>query len=90
MPEEQPPITPLHLTQHVVHTVDEWPERTSFMPEWLTYAHVYSATVDGDTVTINAFNGTAEYHLTGETEAGGARVAELVDGAVTDRTVEQD
>jgi hypothetical protein len=84
MPDEQeqpPEITPLAFTQHLVLVVEQpWPERTSFMPTLLQNPHVYHATYDeaAKTVEFSVFNGGARYHLTGETEAGGALVAELV------------
>lgn len=82
MPDEPTPeITPLQFTQHLVLVVEQpWPERTSFMPEMLQRPYVYHATYHEDAriVRFKVFNGEATYKLSGETEAGGALVADLV------------
>lgn len=79
MDEKQPPITPIARTQHIVFTVPHWPERTAFTEDWLTMAHVNSATVDGDLVTFDVFNGGATYRLRRDLpREGPAIVADLV------------
>lgn len=90
MTDEPTPITPLAFTQHRVLTMDApWPERTSIMPAVLQSPHVYFATYDeqAQTVTFDIFNGSATYKISGEVEAGGALVAELVDSKKTSRKV---
>lgn len=85
---ERSPITPIAFTQHLVVTVDAWPERTSFMPDALTSPHLYHAAYDARarTLTFAIFNGAAVYRLTGEALPHGALVAERVEHATTDRT----
>lgn len=89
MPDNEPlPITPIHFEQHTVHTVESWPERTSFTDEWLTMAHAHSATYDTDLVTFKVFNGKATYRLRRDLpRQGPAIVADLLDGNVTRRKV---
>jgi hypothetical protein len=85
--DEPLPIEPLHLTQHTAYTVTRWPERTSFTDDWLKMAHVYGATVDGDTVTFDLFNGTSTYRLQRAEQVGAAIPADLIEGKITRRKV---
>jgi hypothetical protein len=81
--EQQPPpeILPINFQRRLVYTVDSWPARTAFTVEWLTKERPPNVTVDGDTVTIYAHNGTAIYTLKhGEPMHGNGIVAELVEG----------
>lgn len=76
---KQPPIEPIHRVQHIVHTVERWPERTAFTEDWLTMAHANSATVDGDLVTFDLFNGGGAYRLRRDLPPEGpAIIADLV------------
>lgn len=83
MADEQPPITPLNFTQHVVVTVERWPQKTAVMPDLLRNPHTRNATYDeqAQTLTFEVFNGGAVYKILGETTANGALVAELVEGS---------
>ena len=81
--EQQPPpeILPINFQRRTVYTVDVWPQRTAFTEEWLTTRRPPNVTVDGDTVTIYAHNGTAVYQLKrDEPLHGGGIVADLADG----------
>lgn len=79
MPDE-PEIIPLHFTQTIVRLVSEWPALTEISPLWLISPHAFGATLDGDTLVINAANGTATYHLLRDRRHGQNIVAELVEG----------
>ena len=84
--QQRPEPQPIHFTQSTVRVVTDWPEVTSFAPEWLEkYAHTSGATVNGDTVTFEVFNGGAVYHLTGEVDGKGHKIAVLQDSKKTSR-----
>lgn len=74
-------IRPIHFEQYAAVVVRDWPERTSFDPALLDHLHRHRATVEGDTVTIKANNGTATYRLRYDLPRDGQGiVADRVDG----------
>lgn len=78
---DEPEVEALHFTSRVVKTVERWPARISIDPDWFRHPHVDKATVDGDTVTFAADNGTGVYRLRHDLPRHGrAIVADLVEG----------
>jgi hypothetical protein len=77
--QPEPTVEPINFTQHVVLTVPSWPARTSFGERLLTHPHQYHATVDGDTVAFDVFNGASVYVLRRDLPLDGENVvADLV------------
>lgn len=81
MPDEDLAPMPLQFTQRLVLTIDAWPARVAFSQYLLDNPHLQYLTIDGDTVTIKAANGTAVYRLRRDIEHDHGIVAELVEGS---------
>jgi hypothetical protein len=80
--QEELQAIPLSFTQHTVYIVNSWPARTSFGERLLTHPHQFHATLDGDTVTFDVFNGGAAYTLRRDLPRDGENiVADLVEGS---------
>jgi len=90
MANEPTPVTPLVFKPTTVFSIEgAWPERTSVMPMMLARPEIQRVAYDEQarTVTFDVFNGSATYHLTGETEPNGALVAERVEHKRTGRKI---
>lgn len=76
----------LHMTVAQVRLVDRWPARIRLSQDWIRQAHVHGASVNGDTVTINASNGTATYTLRHDLPKHGKEIiADLAEGDTPSR-----
>lgn len=71
---------PLHFTAHSALSIEEWPPVIAVTEAMLQQAHLYGATVDGNTLRFAIGNGEATYRVDRSTTHGRGFVAELVEG----------